>query len=79
MGKVPHLSSCCVLTRYCEVIRFESGVTLAVLEWNGAAQLWDLRQIREQLAELNLDWEQPLFPPASGQARLKPLSATIGL
>jgi WD40 repeat protein/tetratricopeptide (TPR) repeat protein len=32
-----------------------------------AIHIWDLRLIRAQLAELGLDWDDPLLPPASQQ------------
>jgi WD40 repeat protein len=38
------------------------GTTLAVLQHNRVVQLWDLRGIRQQLATLGLDWEQPAYP-----------------
>jgi hypothetical protein len=28
-------------------------------------QLWDLRQIRAQLADMGLDWDLPAYPPES--------------
>ncbi len=37
------------------------GERLAVAT-DGAFQLWDVRQLREQLAAMNLDWEQQPFP-----------------
>jgi tetratricopeptide (TPR) repeat protein len=37
-------------------------------ERDGAFQVWDLRLIRRQLRELDLDWEQPPYPPTAGAA-----------
>ena len=42
------------------------GTQLAVGESAGALRLWDLRQIRRRLAELDLDWDQPSFPGEPG-------------
>jgi WD40 repeat protein/tRNA A-37 threonylcarbamoyl transferase component Bud32 len=37
------------------------GATLAVMQNDSVVQLWDLRQIRQQLAALNLDWDLPPY------------------
>jgi hypothetical protein len=34
------------------------GATLAVMQRDSVVQLWDLRQLRQDLAALNLDWDQ---------------------
>ncbi|MGH9360338.1 MAG: WD40 repeat domain-containing protein, partial [Thermoanaerobaculia bacterium] len=39
-----------------------SGARLAVVIGLGWIQLWDLRRIRERLAEVGLDWELPSLP-----------------
>jgi WD40 repeat protein len=41
------------------------GTRLAVSGWDRFIQLWDLRRVREALAEMRLDWELPPFPPAA--------------
>jgi WD40 repeat protein len=47
-------------------IRFSpDGTQLAVLLRNGDVQLWDLRLIRRRLAAMDLDWDEPSFPPAT--------------
>ncbi len=42
------------------------GSVLAAATSNQVIQLWDLRRIRQQLAVLNLDWDQRPYPPAQG-------------
>lgn len=39
------------------------GSQLLITSENGVAQLWDLRLIRKQLADMNLDWDEPSFAP----------------
>jgi len=39
------------------------GTQLLMTYEPGRAELWDLRLIRQELAELNLDWESPAFRP----------------
>ena len=41
------------------------GAHLAAAADDGAAHLWDLRLIRQELARLGLDWELPAYPPAA--------------
>jgi eukaryotic-like serine/threonine-protein kinase len=48
---------------------------VTVGERDGAFQVWDLRLIRRQLRELDLDWEQPPYPPAAGAA--EPLAVKV--
>ncbi len=38
------------------------GARLAALSGSGPIQLWDLRQIRQQLAAMHLDWQMPPYP-----------------
>lgn len=38
----------------------------------GSTVFWDLRKLREQLAQLGLDWEAPPFPPASPAQTQRP-------
>jgi tetratricopeptide (TPR) repeat protein len=46
---------------------------LAVVNGGGAFQIWDLRTIRKQLAEIGLDWNLPAYPdaPSPEPERLK--------
>jgi hypothetical protein len=48
------------------------GTTLAVLQRDRAVQLWDLREIRRQLANLGLDWERPSYV-AAVEKEVKPM------
>jgi WD40 repeat protein/tRNA A-37 threonylcarbamoyl transferase component Bud32 len=41
-----------------------------------ALHIWDLRRIRQQLAELGLDWDAPAYPPKSALVR-KPLRLEV--
>jgi WD40 repeat protein len=50
------------------VTRFQfspDGTQLAVAQFDQQVRLWDLRLIREELAQMNLDWDLPPYPPAS--------------
>jgi WD40 repeat protein len=53
------------------------GTTLAVLQRDGIVQLWDLREVRGQLAALGLDWEAPGYVPAIVQRQSKPIRIEI--
>jgi hypothetical protein len=35
------------------------GGRLMITSEHAVAQVWDLRRLREKLAEMNLDWDQP--------------------
>jgi hypothetical protein len=39
------------------------GTRLAAMEMNQQVQLWDLRLLRQDLAQMNLDWDLPPYPP----------------
>jgi hypothetical protein len=41
--------------------------------------LWDLRVIRNQLAEINLDWHLPAYPPARAPEKPGPLRVQVDL
>jgi serine/threonine protein kinase/WD40 repeat protein len=45
-------------------------------EW-GAIHLFDLRAIREQLVELDLDWDAPPLPPAAASHSTEPLEVIV--
>jgi hypothetical protein len=49
------------------------GAALAILQRDGAVQLWALRQIRQQLAAIGLDWQQPSYPSAAVHTNVKPI------
>jgi serine/threonine protein kinase/WD40 repeat protein len=44
------------------------GTKLAVLEWGGQVNVWDLQVMREELRKLNLDWNFPAFAAANHSA-----------
>jgi serine/threonine protein kinase/WD40 repeat protein len=41
------------------------GTKLVAMTFGKVPHIWDLRRIREELKELDLDWEWPEFPPAA--------------
>jgi serine/threonine protein kinase/WD40 repeat protein len=55
------------------------GTQLVVVSKLAAAiHLWDLRAIRTQLKDMNLDWDWPAFPPAPpGTAAAAPLTVEV--
>ena len=44
------------------------GTQLAAAQADQQVQLWDLRLIRQELAQVHLDWELPPYPPADPAA-----------
>ncbi len=44
------------------------GTRLAAVSMDRQLQLWDLRLLREELAQMHMDWEQPPYPPAMSMA-----------
>jgi serine/threonine protein kinase/WD40 repeat protein len=48
------------------------GATLAAMQTDSVAQIWDLRRIRQELAALKLDWNLPSYPPAPRRDETKP-------
>jgi WD40 repeat protein len=55
------------------------GSLLAALEGDQQVQLWDLRLIREQLKQMNLDWDLPAYLPVQGSASAGPVTLNIEL
>lgn len=53
------------------------GGLLATFPPGDGGRVWDLRQLREGLREIGLDWDQPPYPPAP--ARLAPLRVEVDL
>jgi WD40 repeat protein len=58
------------------------GTQLLMTYEPGRAELWDLRLIRQELAELNLDWESPAFRPrtvdaSAVQSSTRPISSVM--
>jgi serine/threonine protein kinase/WD40 repeat protein/Flp pilus assembly protein TadD len=50
---------------------------LAATTSGGAMQLWDLRAVRRELAELRLDWDRPPYQPANTGAASEPLTVKV--
>jgi WD40 repeat protein len=46
------------------------GSRLAVVQADQQVRLWDLRLIRHELAQMNLDWDLPPYPPIVREASL---------
>jgi WD40 repeat protein len=46
------------------------GSRLAVVQVDQQVRLWDLRLIRQELAQMNLDWDLPPYPPIPREASL---------
>src|SRR5207253_10686088 len=55
------------------------GSQLAAATYDHAVQLWDLRAIRRQLADIGLDWDLPAYPPLAEATEIKPLKVTVDL
>ncbi len=49
------------------------GTRLVTTNNGGSIHIWDLRLIRRQLAELDLDWDAPPYPPEPPHAGDQPL------
>jgi WD40 repeat protein len=53
------------------------GCQLAVTTSGHAIQLWNLRAVRRQLAEMGLDWDLPPYPPTGADTLRPSLSLEI--
>jgi WD40 repeat protein len=53
------------------------GSQLAAAQVDQQVQLWDLRLIRQELAQMHLDWELPPYPPAGPAAAAGPVTLEI--
>jgi WD40 repeat protein len=53
------------------------GSQLAAAQANKQVQLWDLRLIRQELAQMNLDWDMPPYPPAAIPAGAAPVTLEV--
>ena len=52
------------------------GSHLAAMQNDQQVQLWDLRLIRQELAQMHLDWDMPPYPPLAGAATI-PVSLQV--
>jgi tetratricopeptide (TPR) repeat protein len=46
---------------------------------DGVIQVWNLRYLRQQLADLGLDWDLPPYPPPDDEHQAKPLEIRVDL
>ena len=53
------------------------GSQLAVVRYDQQVQLWDLHLLRQELAQMNLDWDAPPFPPVKNTAATGPVTLEI--
>jgi WD40 repeat protein len=53
------------------------GTRLAAMQADQQLQLWDLRLIRQELAEMGLDWDLPPYPPVTNAEAEKPSTLEI--
>jgi WD40 repeat protein len=53
------------------------GSHLAAQQRDRQVQLWDLRLIRQELAELHLDWDMPPYPPVEKGAATGPVTLEV--
>jgi WD40 repeat protein len=53
------------------------GTRLAVATGNHTVHVWDLREIRRELAEIDLDWDLPPYPPATPVRDGRPLRVEV--
>ena len=53
------------------------GSHLAAIQTDQQVQLWDLRLIRQELAEMNLDLDMPPYPPISKAETEMPVTLQI--
>lgn len=68
--------------RVCEMAFGAGGAQLIVTSWSRpVVHIWDLRRIREGLADLGLDWDLPPYPsapaPAPGRDAVAPIALEI--
>jgi WD40 repeat protein len=50
------------------------GTRLAAVLYDQQVQLWDLRLIRQELAQMHLDWDMPPYPPPTNPAPAPPVT-----
>ena len=53
------------------------GSLLAARDGDQQLRLWDLRLIRQELAELHLDWDMPPYPPVEKGAATGPVTLEV--
>jgi hypothetical protein len=55
------------------------GTRLIGVGGSNSIRVWDLRLIRQHLAEMGLDWDAPPYPPADPESRVAPLKVEVRL
>ena len=53
------------------------GSRLAVVQIDQQVQLWNLRLIRQELAQMHLDWDMPPYPPVEQAAGIGPVTLEV--
>jgi WD40 repeat protein len=53
------------------------GSKLAVVQSDRQVELWDLRLIRQELAQMHLDWDMPPYPPVANAPAESPVTLEI--
>jgi serine/threonine protein kinase/WD40 repeat protein len=53
------------------------GSQLAAVQRDQQVQLWDLRLLREELAQMHLDWDLPPYPPPEKTAARGPVTLEV--
>jgi WD40 repeat protein len=53
------------------------GAKLAVAQNDQQVEIWDLRLIRQELAQMHLDWDMPPYPPVTNAPEESPVTLEI--
>jgi WD40 repeat protein len=53
------------------------GTRLAAVLYDQQVELWDLRLLRRDLAQMQLDWEMPSYPPANNTIAEEPVTLEV--
>jgi WD40 repeat protein len=53
------------------------GAKLAVVQNDQQVEVWDLRLIRQELAQMHLDWDMPPYPPVTNAPGENPVTLEI--
>ncbi len=53
------------------------GCTLAATQHDQQVQLWDLRLVRQELAQMHLDWDMPSYPPVEQAAGTRAVTLEV--
>jgi hypothetical protein len=46
-------------------MHFSPDASMLAIPSVGSVNLWDLRRLREELAQMGLDWDRPPYPPST--------------